>query len=80
MLKLLLIFTPIAIALEDLAPERHLLVFTVAAIVIRPLAGWMGPPSNWRTVRAKAWAVCLMRPLATPLSDIALAALRAGPA
>jgi Ca2+:H+ antiporter len=42
MLKLLLIFTPIAIALEDLAPERHLLVFTVAAIAILPLAGWMG--------------------------------------
>jgi Ca2+:H+ antiporter len=42
MLKLLLIFTPIAIALEYLAPERHLLVFTVAAIAIRPLAGWMG--------------------------------------
>ena len=42
MLKWLLIFTPIAIALEYLAPERHLLVFTVAAIAILPLAGWMG--------------------------------------
>ena len=38
----LLIFFPIAIALEHLAPERHLLVFTASALAILPLAGWMG--------------------------------------
>src|SRR5215831_16032485 len=38
----LLIFFPIAIALESFAPERHLLVFTASALAILPLAGWMG--------------------------------------
>jgi len=48
-----LIFTPIAIALEYLVPERHLLVFIVAAIALLPSAGWMGNASNaiayWRS-------------------------------
>ncbi|HEX2653450.1 MAG TPA: calcium/proton exchanger [Xanthobacteraceae bacterium] len=38
----LLIFFPIAIALESFAPERHLLVFSASALAILPLAGWMG--------------------------------------
>ena len=38
----LLVFVPIAIALEWLAPERHLLVFFASALAILPLAGWMG--------------------------------------
>jgi Ca2+:H+ antiporter len=37
-----LVFVPIAIALERLVPERHLLVFLAAGIAIVPLAGWMG--------------------------------------
>jgi Ca2+/H+ antiporter len=38
----LLIFVPIAIGLEFLAPERYLLVFATSALAILPLAGWMG--------------------------------------
>src|SRR5262245_19776319 len=38
----LLIFIPIAVALEHLAPERHLWVFAAAGLAIIPLAGWMG--------------------------------------
>src|SRR5262245_5362259 len=33
---------PLAIALEHLAPEHHLLIFFVSALAILPLAGWMG--------------------------------------
>lgn len=42
MLKWLLTFVPIAIALEYLTPQRHLLIFVTAAIAILPLAAWLG--------------------------------------
>src|ERR1700741_3841191 len=42
MLKWLLAFVPIAIALEYLTPQSHLLVFVAAAIAILPLAAWLG--------------------------------------
>ena len=35
----LLIFVPIAIGLELLAPEQYLLVFVTSALAILPLAG-----------------------------------------
>jgi Ca2+:H+ antiporter len=38
----LLIFVPVAIALEFLAPERHTFIFIASAISIIPLAGWLG--------------------------------------
>jgi Ca2+:H+ antiporter len=38
----LLIFIPVAVALEHLAPGRHLWVFGAAGLAIIPLAGWMG--------------------------------------
>jgi len=38
----LLVFVPITVALEWLAPQRNALVFVVAAPGILPLAGWMG--------------------------------------
>ena len=38
----LLIFVPISIGLEFLAPERYLLVFVTSALAILPLAAWMG--------------------------------------
>jgi calcium/proton exchanger cax len=38
----LLAFVPIAIGLEYLAPERHLLVFATSCLAMLPLAGWMG--------------------------------------
>jgi Ca2+:H+ antiporter len=42
MFNWLLIFVPIAIAMEHFAPHQHLLVFLAAAVAILPLAGWMG--------------------------------------
>jgi Ca2+:H+ antiporter len=38
----LLIFIPIAVALEHIAPEHALWIFLSAAVAIMPLAGWMG--------------------------------------
>ncbi len=38
----LLVFVPIAVALEYLAPERHLWIFIAAGMAIIPLAGWLG--------------------------------------
>jgi Ca2+:H+ antiporter len=41
-LNSLLIFVPIAIALEVLASNHHLLIFVTSSLAILPLAGWMG--------------------------------------
>src|SRR5919108_5547978 len=38
----LLVFVPIAILLEHLAPDRALWIFLASAVAIMPLAGWMG--------------------------------------
>ena len=38
----LLLFVPVAIGMEFIAPERHLLVFATSSLAILPLAGWMG--------------------------------------
>ena len=42
MLNILLIFVPVAIALEFLRPDWHTAIFIAAAIGIIPLAGWLG--------------------------------------
>jgi len=42
MMNWLLVFVPITIALEFLAPQRHLFIFISSCIAILPLAGWMG--------------------------------------
>ncbi len=47
----LLLFVPLAIALELLVPERHLLVFLASALAIVPLAGWMGRATEQLAVR-----------------------------
>jgi Ca2+:H+ antiporter len=38
----LLLFVPVAIGVELVAPERYLLVFVTSSLAILPLAGWMG--------------------------------------
>jgi len=38
----LLLFVPVAIGLEILAPERHLLVFAASSLALLPLAMWLG--------------------------------------
>ena len=42
MLNWLLLFVPLTLALEYLAPQQHLLIFISAAVAIIPLAGWLG--------------------------------------
>ncbi len=42
MLNWLLIFVPVTIGLEFLAPESHTLIFLAACLAIIPLAGWLG--------------------------------------
>src|SRR5579864_4091837 len=41
-MNVLLIFVPIAVALEVLASGHHLLIFITSSVAILPLAGWMG--------------------------------------
>jgi hypothetical protein len=38
----LMFFIPVAIALEHLAPDRHLAIFVSSGLAILPLAAWMG--------------------------------------
>lgn len=38
----LLVFVPVAIGLEFLTPDRHILIFIISSLAILPLAGWMG--------------------------------------
>jgi Ca2+/H+ antiporter len=40
--SLLLLFVPVAVALEHLAPGQHLWLFLASALAIVPCAGWMG--------------------------------------
>jgi Ca2+:H+ antiporter len=40
--KWLLVLVPIAIALEFITPQSHLLIFVSSCLAIVPLAGWMG--------------------------------------
>ncbi len=42
MLNYLLVFVPIAIALEFLSPQSHTLIFISSCLAIVPLAGWLG--------------------------------------
>jgi Ca2+:H+ antiporter len=41
-LSWLLVFVPVAVALEHVAPAQHLWIFLAACAAIIPLAGWMG--------------------------------------
>lgn len=42
LLNALLLGLPVAVALDYLAPDRHLWIFAAAGLAIVPLAGWMG--------------------------------------
>ena len=65
----LLLFVPITIGLEHLAPERHLLIFVASGLAIVPLAGWMGRATEQlASGSARAWAGCSTPPSATPPS------------
>jgi Ca2+:H+ antiporter len=76
----LLLFVPITIALEHLAPERHLLIFVASGLAIIPLAGWMGRATEQLAERAGEGVGGLLNATFGNAAEliIALAALRAG--
>jgi Ca2+:H+ antiporter len=76
----LLLFVPITIALEALAPERHLLVFVASALAIVPLAGWLGHATEQLATRLGEGVGGLLNATFGNAAEliIAFAALRAG--
>ena len=65
----LLLFVPVAIGLEFLAPDRHLLIFVTSSLALLPLLrGWAGPPNGLRHASAKELAGFSTRLSATPLN------------
>lgn len=80
MLNWLLLFVPLTLTLEYLAPQQHLLIFISAAVAIIPLAGWLGRATEQLAERAGDGVGGLLNATfgnATELI-IAIAALRAG--
>jgi Ca2+:H+ antiporter len=76
----LLLFVPVAIGIELLAPERHGLVFLASAAAIVPLAGWMGRATEQLAVRLGEGVGGLLNATFGNAAEliIAFAALRAG--
>jgi Ca2+:H+ antiporter len=76
----LLLFVPVSIGLEFLAPERHLLVFVSSSLAILPLAGWMGRATEQLAERMGEGVGGLLNATFGNAAEliIALAALRAG--
>jgi Ca2+:H+ antiporter len=76
----LLVFVPVAVALEFLAPERHQLMFLAAGLAILPLAGWMGRATEQLASRLGEGVGGLLNATFGNAAEliIALAALRAG--
>jgi len=77
---LLLVFIPIAIGLEHIVPERHLLIFVAAGLAILPLAAWMGRATEHLAERMGEGVGGLLNATFGNAAEliIALAALRAG--
>jgi Ca2+:H+ antiporter len=76
----LLVFVPVAIGLELLAPGRHRLIFLVSALAIVPLAGWMGRATEQLASRLGEGVGGLLNATFGNAAEliIAFAALRAG--
>src|SRR6185295_7906864 len=79
-LNWLLLFAPVAVGLEFLAPERHLLIFAASALAILPLAGWMGKATEELAEHMGEGVGGLLNATFGNAAEliIALAALRAG--
>lgn len=76
----LLLFIPVAIGLEHLAPERYLLVFLASGLAILPLAGWMGRATEQLAERTGEGVGGLLNATFGNAAEliIAFAAMRAG--
>lgn len=80
MLIWMLVFVPVAILLEFVAPTEHLWVFLAASLAIIPLAGWLGKATEQLAERSGEGVGGLLNATfgnATELI-IALSAMRAG--
>lgn len=79
-MKWLLVFIPIAVAVEYLAPDRPLLVFVASALALVPLAGWMGHATEHLAERLGQGIGGLLNATFGNAAEliIAIAALRAG--
>lgn len=80
MLNGLLVFVPLAVALEHLAPDRPLWIFAASALAIVPLAGWMGHATEHLAARMGEGVGGLLNATFGNAAEliIALTALRAG--
>jgi Ca2+:H+ antiporter len=79
-LNWLLLFVPVAIGVELLAPDRHLLIFVTSSLAILPLAGWMGRATEQLAERMGEGVGGLLNATFGNAAEliISLAALRAG--
>jgi Ca2+:H+ antiporter len=80
MINFLLLFVPLAIGVEHLAPGRHLLIFVASGVAILPLAAWMGRATEHLAERMGEGVGGLLNATFGNAAEliIALAALRAG--
>jgi Ca2+:H+ antiporter len=78
--SLLLLFVPVAVALEQLAPGQHLWIFFASALAIMPCAGWMGKATEELATRTGEGIGGLLNATFGNAAEliIAFAALRAG--
>ena len=76
----LLAFLPVAVALEWLAPERHVAIFVAACMAIVPLAAWLGRATERLAERTGAGVGGLLNATFGNAAEmiIALTALRRG--
>jgi Ca2+:H+ antiporter len=80
MMNWLLLFVPVAIGVEFLAPDRYLLVFVTSSLAILPLAGWMGRATEQLAARLGEGVGGFLNATFGNAAEliISLAALRAG--
>jgi len=76
----LLLFVPVAIGLEFLAPDSHLLVFAASSLALLPLAMWLGRATEQLAERMGEGVGGLLNATFGNAAEliIALVALRAG--
>ena len=76
----LLLFVPVAIALENLAPERYLLIFAASSVAILPLVAWMSKATEQLAERSGEGVGGLLNATFGNAAEliIGFAALRAG--
>jgi Ca2+:H+ antiporter len=80
MMNWLLVFVPVAIGLEYLAPQQHLFIFLAAALAVLPLAGWMSRATEHLAEKSGDGVGGLLNATFGNAAEliIAFAALRAG--